>query len=180
MACGCGLPDSPEVLPEGWRLHPAAGHPPTAQACHYSVPWRLIKARFSREMPVGPLRASYQARQEREIWQRRFGERHIRGEADLAAHIRYSWWNPVKHGFVKRHEDWVYSPVHRDIRDSPHKWRFTGRHYGLPVGCVISRTMVGGTIAKGSLARVWHESGLEALRMWQGWLVREITHPTAR
>jgi hypothetical protein len=37
----------------------------------------------------------------------------------------------VKHGFVKRHEDWVYSPVHRDIRDSPHKWRFTGRHYGL-------------------------------------------------
>jgi putative transposase len=71
----------------------------------YSTRWRLIKTRFSRELPVGPLRASHEARQERGIWQRRFWERHIRDEADVAAHIRYCWWNPVKHGFVERPEE---------------------------------------------------------------------------
>ena len=38
----------------------------------YSTRWRLIKARFSRGLPVGALRASHVRRQERGIWQRRF------------------------------------------------------------------------------------------------------------
>jgi putative transposase len=88
----------------------------------YSVRWRLIKARFSRGLPSGPLRPSHEARQERGIWQRRFWEHHIRNEADLAAHIRYCWWNPVKHGFVERPEDWAYSSVHRDIREGRYGW----------------------------------------------------------
>lgn len=78
--------------------------------------WRLIKARFSRGLPAGPSRASHVARQERGIWQRRYWEHHIRDEADHAAHVRYCWFNPVKHGFVERAEDWPYSSVHRDIR----------------------------------------------------------------
>ncbi|TRW98389.1 transposase [Paracoccus sp. M683] len=80
----------------------------------YSVRWRLIKSRFSRGLPVGRLRDSHVLRQERGIWQRRFWEHHIRDEADLAAHLRYCWWNPVKHGFVTRPEDWPYSSFHRD------------------------------------------------------------------
>jgi putative transposase len=38
----------------------------------YSVRWRLIKARFSQELPMGNLRASHAARHERGIWQWRF------------------------------------------------------------------------------------------------------------
>ncbi len=82
--------------------------------CDYSVRWRLIKARFSRSLPVGPLRDSHVARQERGIWQRLFWEHHIRDEEDHAAHMRYCWWNPVKHGFAERPEDWPYSSFHRD------------------------------------------------------------------
>jgi putative transposase len=88
----------------------------------YSLRWRLIKARFSRELPTGRLRASHEARQERGLWQRRFWEHHIRNEADLAAHIRYCWWNPVKHGFVERPKDWAYSSVHRDIGEGRYGW----------------------------------------------------------
>ncbi len=81
----------------------------------YPTRWRLIKTRFSRELPAGPLRPSHIQRGERGIWQRRYWEHHIRDEADLAAHIRYCWINPVKHGIVQRPEDWPYSSVHRDI-----------------------------------------------------------------
>ena len=81
----------------------------------YPTRWRLIKTRFSRHLPAGPLRPSHIKRGERGIWQRRYWEHHIRDEADFAAHLRYCWINPVKHGFVQRLEDWPYSSVHRDI-----------------------------------------------------------------
>lgn len=32
----------------------------------------------------------------------------------MIAHLRYCWWNPVKHGFVTQPEDWTYSSYHRD------------------------------------------------------------------
>ncbi|WBU54216.1 transposase [Paracoccus sp. SCSIO 75233] len=80
----------------------------------YSTRWRLIKSRFSRGLPAGPRRSSHIARQERGIWQRRFWEHHIRDDADFAAHMRYCWWNPVKHGYVSRPEDWPYSSYQRD------------------------------------------------------------------
>lgn len=88
----------------------------------YSTRWRLIKARFSRGLPVGPRRPSLEARQERGIWQRRFWERHIRNEADFAVHLQYCWINPVKHRLVEKPEDWPYSSVHRDIRDGRYGW----------------------------------------------------------
>lgn len=55
-------------------------------------------------------------KREQAVWQRRFWEHHIRDEADFAAHVRYCWINPVKHGFVARAVDWPYSSIHRDIR----------------------------------------------------------------
>ena len=81
----------------------------------YGTRWRSIKARFSRGLPKGHLRPSHQARNERGIWQRRFWEHHIRDEADMNAHIRYCWINPVKHGLVENPKDWPFSSVHRDI-----------------------------------------------------------------
>ena len=100
------------VLPD--HLHCVWTLPPGDSG--YSVRWRLIKARFLRGLACGPLRASHVARQERGIWQRRFWEHHIRDERDYAAHLRYCWNNPVKHGLVAHAVDWPYSSVHRDIR----------------------------------------------------------------
>ncbi|QGX99165.1 transposase [Roseovarius faecimaris] len=82
----------------------------------FSTRWRLIKSRFSRGLPKGPLRASHELRQERGIWQRRFWEHHIRDRNDYLVHLRYCWMNPVKHGLVERPEDWPYSSLHRDAR----------------------------------------------------------------
>ena len=104
----------------------------------YSTRWGAIKARFSRSVPAGQLRASHVARRERGVWQRRFWEHHIRDERDLWAHIEYCWvsagppkaaigpvdrlrreraerrGNPVKHGFFDNPGDWPYSSFHRD------------------------------------------------------------------
>ncbi|MFP7674043.1 REP-associated tyrosine transposase [Marivita sp. S0852] len=99
------LPDHLHCI---WRL-PEDDH-------DYSTRWRLIKSRFARAVPKGNLRQSHIARGERGVWQRRFWEHHIRSDADFEAHLRYCWLNPVKHGFVERPEDWVYSSVHRDAR----------------------------------------------------------------
>jgi len=82
----------------------------------FSTRWGAIKGRFSRGLRAGRMRSSHAARREKAVWQRRFWEHHIRGGADFAAHVRYCWENPVKHGFVERPEDWPYSSVHRDIR----------------------------------------------------------------
>lgn len=88
----------------------------------YATRWRLIKARFSRGVEAGPQRASYVARGERAVWQRRFWEHHIRDEADFAAHLRYCWFNPVKHGLVMQPEDWAFSSVHREIGGPRWEW----------------------------------------------------------
>ena len=99
--------------------------------------WGTIKARFSRDVrrreaavaaagrSGDPLPEAARLRQQRSpskvtkqdagIWQRRFWEHHIRSPADHAAHLRYCWFNPVKHGLVERPEDWAFSSVHRDI-----------------------------------------------------------------
>ena len=98
------LPDHMHCI---WTL--PAGDP------DFSTRWRLIKARFSRGLPEGQRRRSHVARQERGIWQRRFWEHHIRDQADMDVHLRYCWFNPVKHGLVDRPEAWPYSSVHRAI-----------------------------------------------------------------
>lgn len=88
----------------------------------YATRWRLIKARFSRGVEAGPQRASHVARGERGVWQRRFWEHHIRDEADFAAHLRYCWFNPVKHGLVTGVQDWPFSSVHREIGGPRWEW----------------------------------------------------------
>jgi len=43
------------------------------------------------------------------IWQSRFWDHVIRDEKDLENHFDYIHWNPVRHGYVSRPEDWSYS-----------------------------------------------------------------------
>jgi putative transposase len=98
----------------------------------FSTRWKKIKTRFSKSVVRGgnngglapTLRASASKRAKGEVglWQRRFWEHTIRDEADFAAHVAYCHFNPVKHGFVERAEDWPYSSVHREIRAG--RWEY--------------------------------------------------------
>ncbi len=94
----------------------------------FSTRWGAIKARFSMAMrragfspppPVGPenggVNPALRRKGELGLWQPRFWEHHIRDERDHAAHVRYCWLNPVKHGLVERPADWPHSSIHRDI-----------------------------------------------------------------
>lgn len=105
----------------------------------YSMRWSLIKAHFSRSIPVGErLSTSRAKRGERGIWQRRFWEHLIRNEEDYARHIDYIHWNPVKHGHVARPLDWPHSSFHRYVRQGilPADWGAGGESpgaYGEPV-----------------------------------------------
>jgi hypothetical protein len=53
---------------------------------------------------------------ERGLWQRRFWEHLIRDDADYARHIEYCYIDPLKHGLVRRVQDWPHSSFHRDVR----------------------------------------------------------------
>lgn len=100
----------------------------------FSTRWGAIKARFTQSVrragftPPSSLPIVQTGRYagvnpglrhkkgEIAIWQRRFWEHHIRNEEDYRAHVRYCHVNPVKHGFVERPEEWLFSSVHRDMR----------------------------------------------------------------
>ena len=114
--------DAIAVLPD--HLHAVISLPPGDT--DYPTRWRLIKSRFSRNLPKGPLRPSHVRRRERGIWQRRYWEHHIRDREDYARHVAWCLWSPVAEALVARPEDWPHSSIHRDIR--------AGRY---PVGCVL-------------------------------------------
>ena len=83
----------------------------------YSTRWSVIKARFSRHMPLQARRSSHVLRRERGIWQRRFWEHHLRTPCEKMDAVGYCLNDPVKHGLVDSPGDWSYSSIHRDIRD---------------------------------------------------------------
>jgi putative transposase len=98
----------PEHLHAIWRLPPGDAD--------YPLRWSQIKAGFSRRLPKGErIRASRKTKRERGIWQRRYWEHQIRDEADLARHVDYIHYNPVKHGWVSRPVDWPHSTLHSYI-----------------------------------------------------------------
>jgi putative transposase len=84
----------------------------------FALSWRLIKARFSMELPADEIRnASRLRRGERGIWQRRYWEHLIRDERDFQKHMDYVHINPVKHGHVAQVADWPHSTFHRCVRE---------------------------------------------------------------
>jgi putative transposase len=81
--------------------------------------WQRIKSAFSRGCGIDDAPASSPSRArkaERAVWQRRFWEHAIRDDRDLAAHVDYIHYNPVKHGLVAAPGDWPYSSFHRHVR----------------------------------------------------------------
>ncbi|MFY0635944.1 MAG: transposase [Vannielia sp.] len=99
----------------------------------FSTRWKEIKAGFSKRLGVRrPRSASKQAKGEVGVWQRRFWEHVIRDRADMAAHLAYSWGNPVKHGLVARAVDWEASSIHRDMRAGrvPPEWAVPDGEFG--------------------------------------------------
>ena len=82
----------------------------------FSTRWSLIKNEFSRGLIAQPRRsASKISKREKGIWQRRFWEHTIRDDGDLARHVDYIHFNPVKHGHVTRVQDWPHSSFHRYV-----------------------------------------------------------------
>jgi putative transposase len=95
----------PEHLHALWRM-------PNGDV-DYPMRWSLIKAGFSRRIESNErISKSRQAKRERGIWQRRYWEHQIRDEGDLARHVDYIHYNPVKHGWVSRAVDWPHSTLH--------------------------------------------------------------------
>lgn len=79
--------------------------------------WRRIKAAFSASLPkTEGVSESRRSKGERGIWQRRYWEHLIRDERDLAAHVDYIHFNPVKHGYVEKAVNWPHSSFHRHVR----------------------------------------------------------------
>jgi putative transposase len=59
--------------------------------------------------------ASKIAKREKGVWQRRYWEHSIRDDTDLARHVDYIHFNPVKHRYVSRVSNWPYSSFHRYV-----------------------------------------------------------------
>ena len=98
------------ILPE--HLHAIWTLPPDDE--DFSGRWQRIKGNFSRGLPPESRRSeSKRRRREKGLWQRRFWEHQIHDEQDLARHVDYIHFNPVKHGLVRRVVDWPYSSFHR-------------------------------------------------------------------
>jgi putative transposase len=84
----------------------------------YSIRCRNIKRAFTQQITPDDRPAVFASRRhkgEQVIWQRRFWEHRIRDDKDFSHHVDYIHYNPVKHGYVKRPADWVYSSIHRYI-----------------------------------------------------------------
>jgi putative transposase len=101
----CILPDHLHAI---WSL--------PADDDDYSTRWNLIKANFSRGLLAAPSRSSSKiAKREKGVWQRRYWEHVIRGDDDLARHVDYIHFNPIKHGLVTRVADWPHSSFHNHV-----------------------------------------------------------------
>jgi putative transposase len=91
------------VLPEHlhcvWRL--------PLEDPDFSTRWMLIKRAVTRAVRRRPGMADVT------VWQPRYWERRLRDDRDVAAHCAYVHEKPVRHGWVRRPEDWGPSSVHR-------------------------------------------------------------------
>jgi putative transposase len=99
----------------------------------YSIRWHEIKRKFTyiyseQIHDDSALSLSRQKRKERNVWQRRFWEHTIRDDQDLANHLDYIHYNPVKHSLVTKPCDWEWSSFHRYVRMGVYEkdWGETG------------------------------------------------------
>ena len=101
------LPDHLHTL---WRL--------PADDCAYPRRIGWLKKEFTKAwLAAGgaeqPVSASRVRHRRRGVLQRKSWEHCIRDEEDLANHMDYIHYNPVKHGYVTSARDWPWSSFHR-------------------------------------------------------------------
>ncbi|WP_138933731.1 REP-associated tyrosine transposase [Roseovarius arcticus] len=79
-----------------------------------SLAWKGMEALFCSHLPAKPGRRDSKWRKgQTGTWQCKFWKHAIRSEADFQRHVDYCHFDPVKHGLVRRPEDWAVSTVHR-------------------------------------------------------------------
>ena len=98
---------------------------------NFSLRWSLIKQHVSRSCAywfddMATTTASRIKRRESTLWQRRFWEHLIRDENDLARHVDYVHYNPVKHGYVTGVAQWPHSTFHRYVREGMYRTDWAG------------------------------------------------------
>lgn len=109
------------VLPD--HLHAVWTLPPDDD--DFSMRWQVLKAQFTaRVRERGRVSFSKERKKEAGVWQRRFWEHCIRGDAEHEAYVQYCWSNPVKHGYAADPYGWPHSSIHRDARRGlvPAEW----------------------------------------------------------
>ena len=107
MLAYCFLPDHFHLL-----IHPAVG------VTHSQI-MHSIKPNFTKQYKEGMgLQGSMK------FWQKRYWDHIIRDEDDLADHLDYIHYNPVKHKLVAKPEDWPNSSFRywREKGNYPPKW----------------------------------------------------------
>jgi len=90
----------------------------------YSGRWQAIKSRFTHYLRKSGMNLDRHKNGEYTLWQRRFWEHTIRDEMDMAQHVDYIHYNPVKHGWVTNVNDWPWSSFHRYVKQEmlPNDW----------------------------------------------------------
>jgi len=114
------------VLPD--HLHAIWSLPP--YDADYSGRWREIKKRFAKVVRILEGHRSNLF----PIWQPQFWEHTINNSQDYQAHMDYVHFDPVKHGWVKRVQDWPYSTFHRAVKQGLYPLEWGGRNINLPAG----------------------------------------------
>ena len=111
----------PDHLHAMWTLPPGD--------VEYSTRWAWAKKEFTKwwldrggsesHVTTGRESAGY-----RGVWQPRFWEHTIRDETDFENHMDYIHFNPVKHGYVGRPQDWPWSSFRRwvDVGEYDLNW----------------------------------------------------------
>ncbi len=75
---------------------------------------KKFKAYFSKYVDISAIDGyevsnSKIAKNEKDIWQRRYWEHTIRDTSDFEKHFDYIHYNPVKHGYIQDLQQWEYS-----------------------------------------------------------------------
>jgi putative transposase len=79
---------------------------------NFSKIMHSIKRNFTRNY-----KHSQNIQQPLTLWQRGFWDHVIRDEQDFGTHLDYIHWNPIKHGYVNKPEDWPYSSYKDWVKD---------------------------------------------------------------
>lgn len=101
----------------------------------FSTRWKEIKRKFTigymKQIGPGEERnTSRQKQGEAAVWQRRFWEHLIDNEIDFENHLDYIHYNPVKHGYVLKPDDWHWSSFRRFVNEGVYDRSWEGGDEG--------------------------------------------------